>query len=155
MKNKWPSRGISALVLALGVLVLLGCTSTGRSYTKTRMHETLEIDILPNTSKMFVYRLRWPQDAIPNHIRIERGYTMNQVRDPGGIELNRNSYKRLQENAAYIVEKMGYCREGYIELDRSLSRYHIWLKGECKESASADDRARFDGTEVLEIKPDI
>ena len=108
---------LAVLVLSLSAL-LAGCGTPGRSYAKTGMQETLEIDILRNNSKMFVY-------------------------------------ERLQQNAAYVVKHMNYCRDGYIELDRSISRYHLWLKGECKESANAADRQQFAGQEILAVNPDI
>lgn len=155
MVRQFPrSAALAVVLLSLSVL-LGGCGTPGRSYAKTGMQETLEIDILRNNSKMFVYRLKWPDDAIPNHIRVARHSSQNQPRNVGGVDINRNTYERLQQNAAYVVKHMHYCREGFIELDRSISRYHLWLKGECKESASAADRQQFAGQEILAISPDI
>jgi hypothetical protein len=145
---------LAVLVLSLSAL-LVGCGTPGRSYAKTGMQETLEIDILRNNSKMFVYRLKWPDDAIPNHIRVARHSGPEQPRNVGGVDVNRYTYERLQQNAAYVVKHMNYCRDGYIELDRSISRYHLWLKGECKESANAADRQQFAGQEILAVNPDI
>jgi hypothetical protein len=107
------------------------------------MQETLETEILPNTSKMFVYRLRWPEGEIPNHIQVASSSRTVRTYEQYGIEVNRHTYKRLQENAAHVVAQKGFCREGFLELDYSVSRYHLWLKGECKEGASADDNNRF------------
>ncbi|MGM8226120.1 hypothetical protein ACSV5M_06025 [Cellvibrio sp. ARAG 10.3] len=155
MVRQFPRSAVLA-VLLLGLSVLLGgCGTPGRSYAKTGMQETLEINILRNNSKMFVYRLKWPDDAIPNHIRVARHSGPNQPRTVGGVDINRNTYERLQQNAAYVVKHMKYCREGFIELDRSISRYHLWLKGECKESANATDRQQFAERDVLAVNPDI
>lgn len=145
-------RTLCSLFMLLCLFVILpGCSSQGRAYTKSEMNETLETEILPNTSKMFIYRLKWPADAIPNPIRIERGYVSPNPRTEGGVEINRRTAERLQENAAYVVQKMGYCRSGFIELDRSMSRYHLWLKGECKEGATEEDKDRFGKRKVLSI----
>lgn len=155
MVRQFPrSAALAVLIFSLSVL-LGGCGTPGRSYAKTGMQETLEVDILRNNSKMFVYRLKWPDDAIPNHIRVARHSGPSQPRNVGGVDINRSTYERLQQNAAYVVKHMDYCREGYIELDRSISRYHLWLKGECKESATTTDRQQFAEQEILVIKPDI
>ena len=136
-------------LLALGFVS--ACSSAGRSYTATGMNETLETEILPNASKMFVYRLRWPEGAVPSHIRIVEGRNTIQPYERSGVEVNRNTYLRLQQNATYVVAQMGYCREGYLELDSNVSRYHLWLKGECRESATAEDKERFGETQTLPV----
>lgn len=155
MPSKFLRPASLILLVASLVLLLTGCSSSGRSYAKTGMQETLEVEILPNASKMFVYRLRWPEDTIPNHIRIAHTSRPNEPRRAGGVDVNRYTYERMQENAAYVVKHMQYCREGYIELDRSMSRYHLWLKGECKESATTADMSAFAGKQVLPVDPDI
>lgn len=135
-------RGILMLVVAL---LLAGCsTNDGRSYVETEMVETLEVEVLPNTSKMFTYRLRWPEDRIPSHIHIARSGN-NPTREfaRGGVDLSRDSYERLLANTAYVVENAGYCRDGFFELDRSISRYHLWVRGECKDGANAADQNTF------------
>ena len=139
----------SALMVFLAALN--GCSSAGRSYTETEMKETLETEILPNTSKMFVYRLKWPETDIPNQVRIIRSDAPRNPYDRGGVEITRRTYGKLQENAAYVVQQEGYCREGFIELDHSMSRYHLWLKGECKEGASDADRTKFGEKNVISV----
>jgi hypothetical protein len=141
--------GISLLVLC-GVLT--ACSSPGRSYTESTMQETLEIEILPNTSKMFIYRLRWPEDQMPNLVRIERQSGPHQDVERGGVNVSRSTQLRLKENTAYVVERMGYCREGFLVIDSSSSRYHLWLKGECKESATDADRQQFGEKQILPVR---
>jgi hypothetical protein len=111
------------------------------------MKETLEIQILPNTSKMFVYRLRMPEDQIPSHIRIAKTST-DRVQQTG-VDLGRYSHRSLLMNADYVVKKLGYCREGFFEIDKSLSRYHIWMKGECKEGATPEDQQKFGVEKIM------
>jgi hypothetical protein len=116
------------------------------------MQETLDIEILPNTSKMFVYRLRWPEGS-RNDIHVARGATFQREgRSRGGVELNRSSEQRLRENAAYVVNDMGYCREGILVIDSSLSQFHLWVKGECKEGATEEDRKKFGEKQTLPVK---
>lgn len=140
----------SGILVAIGLCVLMGCSSTGRSYVKSEMNETLEVEVLPNDSKMFTYRLRWPEEQVPNHIRVSRdGSDARREFYQGGVDVGRNTYQRLKENTAYVLEQTGYCREGFFELDHSISRYHLWIRGECKESATAEDRARFAPKQTL------
>jgi hypothetical protein len=141
----------SALFLLVSGLVLIGCSS-GRSYTETGLAETLETEILADGSKMFVYRLRWPEDQIPNHVRVAKSRVGPDPYQRKGVEVNRYTYERIRANAEHVVARKGYCREGYLELDGSVSRYHMWLKGECRDTASEEDRARFPGQQILPMK---
>lgn len=142
--------GILIIVLAVW---LGGCSSAGRSYVESEMAETLDVEILPNASKMFTYRLRWPEESVPSHIRIARGGN-NPQRDftRGGVDVGRGTHERLLENTAYVVEHAGYCRDGFFELDRSISRYHLWVRGECKDSATPADLQRFGAKQTLTNK---
>lgn len=138
------------VIFTLLMYMVGGCSSAGRSYVETEMAETLEVEILPNTSKMFTYRLRWPEESIPNHIRVARGGANPEHEfAKGGVDVGRGTYERLLENTAYVVEHSGYCREGFFELDRSISRYHLWVRGECKDSATAADRQSFGAKQTL------
>lgn len=138
------------ILVLMAAILLVGCGTMGRSYVETEMAETLEVEILPNASKMFTYRLRWPEESIPNHIRVARGGT-NPGQDfaRGGVDVGRGTYEKLVENTAYVVEHSGYCREGFFELDRSISRYHLWVRGECKDSATAADQQSFGARQTL------
>ena len=141
---------IYRVLLAIGLSLLVGCSSTGRSYVKSEMNETLEVEILPNESKMFTYRLRWPEDQIPNHIRVSRdGSDARRDFYEGGVNVGRNTRQRLLENTEFVVKHAGYCRDGFFELDRSITRYHLWVRGECKESATPADKEAFGDKQVL------
>jgi hypothetical protein len=137
------------LVSACGLLA--ACSTPGRSYTDSNLQETLEIEILPNTSKMFIYRLRVPEDQIPNSVRIERG-GFQRGEEAHGIALGSSTSKRLLENAGYVVEHMGYCHEGFLTIDSSTAQLNSWVKGECKEGATEDDKKKFGLKQVLPVK---
>ena len=138
-----------AQVLWLTLLAFCyGCAGPGENYIKSDMAETLEIEILPNTSKMFVYRLRSSQGDAPAGAFIARTPNDRRPEQPG-VRVNRNTPERLLENAQFVVAKLGYCREGFFEVDRNLSPYNLWLKGECKEGASDDDKQKFGSAQTL------
>ena len=140
---------VSGFLLILSLLV--ACNTTGRSYTDTSLVETLEIEIMPNTSKMFVYRLRMPEGRMGDGVQVERGGFMSGG-GRSGISINSSTPRRLQENAGYVVEKMGYCREGFLEIDSSIAPYNLWMKGECKEGATEDDKKKFGTKQTLPVK---
>lgn len=141
---------LSAILVSFCGL-LAACSSPGRSYTDSKMVETLEVEIMPNTSKMFVYRLRLPEAQMPNGVRVERGGFQRGDDERGGIAVGSSTPKRLIENAGYVVEHMGYCREGFLEIDSSVSQYNLWMKGECKEGATEDDKKKFGTKQILPV----
>lgn len=136
------------VVLVCGLAV--ACSTPGRSYTGSNMQETLEIEIMPNTSKMFVYRLQLPESQLSNGVRIERG-GFQRSEEVRGISVGGATQKRLVENAGYVVERMGYCREGFLKIDSSASQYNLWLKGECKDGATEDDKTKFGTKQILPV----
>lgn len=143
-------RVLSAVLISFCGLSV-ACSTPGRSYTDTKLVETLEIEIMPNTSKMFVYRLRMPEDQMVNGVRVERGGFQRGDGERGGIAIGNSTPKRLLENAGYVVERMGYCREGFLEIDSSVSTYNLWLKGECKEGATEDDKKKFGVKQIIPV----
>jgi hypothetical protein len=137
----------AVLVCSLAV----ACSTPGRSYTSSNMQETLAVEILPNASKMFIYRLQLPDDKIPSGVRIARaGMQHSDVQR--GIAVGGATQQRLAENAAYVVQRMGYCREGFLTIDSSASQYNLWLKGECKDGASDADRRAFGTKQILPVR---
>lgn len=141
---------LSAILVSLCGL-LVACSTPGRSYTDSKLVETLEVEIMPNTSKMFVYRLRLPEEQMPNGVRVDRGGFSHGDDERGGISVGSSTPKRLLENAGYVVEHMGYCREGFLEIDSSVSQYNLWMKGECKEGATEDDKKKFGSKKILPV----
>ena len=59
----------------------------------------------------------------------------------------------MDAQIAEVVEENGYCREGYVELDRSQEQAVFTFRGECKEAASDEDRARFESIEENAVEP--
>lgn len=133
-----------AVLLLVGAGILGGCETPGRSYVETEMAETLEIEITPNESKMFTYRLRWPEPPAGQPGGIHRAGGPD-----GGVKIGRDTHERLLANAAYVTEHSGYCREGFFELDRRVSPFHLWIRGECKDGATPADQQAFGTKKTL------
>lgn len=140
------------------LLLLSHCSAPGRSYTDSpQIQETLEVEVTANSSKMFVYRLRMPEREGRDGVQIERagrgGPGGNSMGMPGGgIPISSSTGARVRENAAFVVKQMGYCREGYMEIDYRFSPGDSWVKGECKEDATAEDKAKYPAKVSLPVK---
>jgi len=123
------------------VFFLTACSSGGRHYSA--MEESLTLEVLPNRSKLFVYRVAAPA----------KSPALVQVYHPGNLEAARRqrqaeplgeaALRKLRRDAERAIELTGYCREGFLELDHRLSRQLLWLKGECRESADAQELERY------------
>lgn len=150
---RYSGRLVSAVVALWCVLVLAGCATTfgdGRYYT--HMQETLDITVRDNGSKQFTYHLRVPEGERPPLVRVQRGLGEPRVRGNPGVDPDRRAHERLESNTERALRLTGYCRNGYLRLDKRVSRFHLWLRGECRDGASAEDRERFAGREMLEVR---
>lgn len=126
------------MILRLAVMCL--CLSACSTASYRGMSETLSFRIMDNHSKQFIYRIERPQPAVGPRPEVPRGA---QVRDRPKTAPNEYDYRRLQSKTADVVARVGYCREGYLELDFRLARHVQWIRGECREGASDADIERF------------
>ncbi|MCH7817258.1 MAG: hypothetical protein IIC60_11885 [Proteobacteria bacterium] len=58
---------------------------------------------------------------------------------------NRGAF--IDEQIDALMAENGFCREGYVELERTQERGKITIRGECNEGANAEDRAKFETTD--------
>lgn len=138
---------VKQLLVVFGLSVLLiACATPGRSFTGRGLTETVETQILPDTTKMFEYRLQ--AASLPDHVRV---VTPGQRPQQTGGVANHKSLIKLEENAAFAVNHLGYCKEGYLRIDYRMSQQGLWLKGECKEGATAADLAHFGSKNRFDI----
>ena len=49
----------------------------------------------------------------------------------------------LTESLKVKLNATGYCREGYVEMERYAYQNSQWIRGECREGANEQDWARF------------
>ncbi|MFT5790606.1 MAG: hypothetical protein ACI8SJ_002735 [Shewanella sp.] len=50
----------------------------------------------------------------------------------------------MEHGLNQTIEMTGYCREGYIEISRSIQYDRGSIRGECQEGATEKDIAKFD-----------
>lgn len=144
--------GIGLLLSLAGLLV--GCNTVERA--QAGMIESLEVEIRPNDSKLFVYRMEDPTGARAHEAQVQRmraqrrGGQVTGPRDRGGVR----SYRLLRANTQRALLSTGFCRDGYLELDRRISINVLWLRGECRDGATDEDRARFGDVTTLDLTPE-
>lgn len=65
---------------------------------------------------------------------------------PTGGEDSETLNTLLDDHLAAVMEEKQFCREGYMVLFREAQGWPLKLRGECRESASDEDRQRFPDT---------
>lgn len=61
----------------------------------------------------------------------------------GGYEQFQKINARLEHKLEMELKNSGFCHEGYRELERVVKAPDFFIRGQCKEAASEDDRQRF------------
>lgn len=61
----------------------------------------------------------------------------------GGYELFQQINTRLENALESALQKTRFCRDGHQETERVVEPQMVYIRGECKEKASDDDRKNF------------
>lgn len=125
---------IVRLILICSCWLIAACSNTSRF---DGLPQQLNFHILDNDSKQFVYRLETRVAAMPQPRARQRAQQQRRFIP------DKHDYKRLRERTDQVVFEAGYCRKGYLELDFRLAVNVQWIRGECREGATAQDRERF------------
>ncbi len=125
--------------LSLTAILAAGLAACGgmSSYVAPPANERLVPEITAEGTKFFVLQrdyLRPAQDTGVAPIAPPRGRTGDDL-----IMGERNIEQRL----TLIMERTGYCREGFFELYREQTLTGFSVRGECREDATEADRQRF------------
>jgi hypothetical protein len=126
----------------------------------------LATHILDDGSKQFVYSAELPEPAgrgkrgggngrpgnVAGNVQgsSSRGLSAGVTAGTGGGRKAGKGSRGRQSGANLLVEaleselkKTGYCRKGFMELDRMMEPSQTFIKGECVETASRNDREEF------------
>ncbi|WDD99674.1 hypothetical protein [Thalassomonas actiniarum] len=137
-----------------GWLSMLCLLSACSSRQEKSVEEIFVTQIREDNSKMFAFTLRQEKAARSDKTR-DKMATGKQGKRGKGAGRNKSAgrgEKQERENplATVIQQKLEqrlnqsrYCTTGYLELERYASRAGMTVRGECNESATADDRLRF------------
>lgn len=131
------------------VAVLFTLTACGGHSLRSDETETFSTRILDNGSKLFTYQLDTPSDSAAQPTLV---FDANENIDPNTAP-DMAPYSAVDEKAriearvlALMEDKLeasGYCREGYVVSERTIGFRRSVVSGECRETATDDDRSRF------------
>ncbi|WP_237054733.1 hypothetical protein [Microbulbifer sediminum] len=147
------------VILLAIVTTAVGAASCSSSATDNdrAMREFFDTHITGNDAKRFEYTM---------HIRPpeRRGRSRSTGKGRGGTGTPGNAGNRadwqarmeaiwekylqqmslkLREGVKAKLAETGYCQEGYMELERVVTRGRLSLRGECRDGATDEDRKRF------------
>ncbi|MDQ2076553.1 hypothetical protein [Marinimicrobium sp. ABcell2] len=137
---------VGVALVAAGILA--GCNAVDRHHSS--MSEVLEVEIRPNGSKLFVYRMEDLTAGDAHRAQVYRPRPDRQVEGPrerGDVR----TYRRLQAFTQRALDTTGYCRDGYFELDRRISTNVLWMRGECRDDATEEDLEKFGRKDTLQL----
>ena len=111
--------------------------------------ETFQPRILEDGSKLFDYRLSTPSDSMQKpKLVFDANETMDMNSPPEMAPYSADNEKaHIEARVLTLLDKKlettGYCREGFVVVEKHIGFNQSLITGECKESASDDDRRTF------------
>jgi len=134
------------LLLMLFVpLILAACASS--QMKQSEIEEMFVTDIKPNGIKLFNYSVTMSRSD-GSHRVSGRGKSGGEGGVSGGgpagwYGRESGMKEKMHEKLNARLTETGYCREGYIVLGSSIGGGRSFIRGECKEGATEDDRKKF------------
>lgn len=148
-----------------GFLLLVFLTACSSTSKKEAPQGFLATHIFDDGSKQFVYTLDLPEPAPrggrgggngrPGNVAgtvsggSNRGLSAGVTAGSGSGRGGKGGQKQQSKDGLLLgsleaeLENSGFCREGFMELDRMTEPSQTYIKGECVDAASEKDRSRF------------
>ncbi|WP_281559818.1 hypothetical protein [Thalassomonas sp. RHCl1] len=137
-----------------GWLSLFFLLSACSSRQDKPVEEIFVTQIRADNSKMFAFTLRAEQasrgdktrDKMAGGKQGKRGKGTGRNKGAGKGERQEREHPLanvIQQKLEQKLDQSQYCTSGYLELERYATREGMTVRGECNESATADDRLRF------------
>lgn len=123
-------------------MLCLGLAACAVRVSLPPARESLEPEINNENTKFFVFR-RENIQQLPAE-SLSPATVQNRGEDNAGT-----MEQLVLQRVTLILQKTGYCREGFFELFRENSRNGLMLRGECREAANPQDRERFN--EIMDV----
>jgi len=128
------------LSAAVCLLALAACS--GRpNWLPPPASERLDTQIAADGTKFFVFHRSYLRPTFEDRVP-QRGSPSARQRQREG---SGSIYAELEveERLTAIMERTGYCQEGFFELYRQQTFNEFWVRGECREGATDADREQF------------
>ncbi len=134
--------------LTIATLSITACSSNSPKRQSGMPTEVFVTHIKPDGSKVFNYSLikKMPSQGQMGKGRGKGGGMgggMKGGKKPDMSKMKAKMEEKADKKLNMKLAQTGYCREGYMELDSFFERGHVTIKGECNESATAQDKKTF------------
>ncbi|WDE12460.1 hypothetical protein [Thalassomonas haliotis] len=135
-----------------GLFAVLFLLSACAGHKEKPVEEIFVTQIREDDSKMFAFTLKSERAGRGDKARNKTAAKPGKARKGGRQKGTGKAEGRERENplAGIVQQRLeqrlsenGYCSAGYIELERYATRGGMTVRGECHDSATANDRQRF------------
>lgn len=141
-----PNNFIKPASFFILVALVAGCSSNKPEHPNTRPEpqETLSTDIQPDGTKLFSYVLEMPRGNAdrfkrePHHRDRSQKHPGSQ-RETGAQDLEQRIQAKIESRLDKKIRDSGYCKDGFIILDRYIGRGRATIRGECRDGASTEE----------------
>lgn len=136
----------NSTLLATACCLLTACSGSQLQDNET---ETFNPRILKDGSKLFDYQLDSPSsDSVKPTLVFDANEPTDMNEAPEMSSYSADDEKaNIEARVLTLVEKKldttGYCREGYVVVEKVIGFRHSTVTGECRDAASASDRELF------------
>ena len=135
------TKKISTFLFITLVVQLAACSSEPAKELEKTFNSSFGTRISDSGLKHFELRYSRHASLEP---KSPRSYATGRPRDPE--KAKQRVLKQMKKHASELIEANNYCRSGYwvIDFDRDLKG--VFLRGECNELATNDDRTTYPDT---------
>ncbi|ARD22809.1 MULTISPECIES: hypothetical protein [Shewanella] len=146
---------LKIFAIAISIVLLTACTSAPlepEAYAG-QFKDKFSTSIKGEGIKLFTYKAkvatasdRGIEDPLPHQQRIDRrrqnarSYAIEQEQRAERLEL---WGQQVEVGLQKTIDMTGYCKEGYMILNRSVSEGRGEIRGECNDGATAEDIEKF------------
>lgn len=130
------------LIVFLAATTLCACTSPA---SKETIPETFSTKITSDGTKLFFYQLLIKKDNPDKEIWKEVAINQQQRRPSSrkALKAFSQAQKQLYSQLELYLDNSKYCRDGYVEIEDQFALGLAAITGECKETATAEDKKSF------------
>ncbi len=140
---------IKRFIILFIIFSLTACAPQPRRMDNRDLEEKFVPHITETGLKVFTYTASMKGTG-------EQGGSRKGNKPPGGREggsqggtmpdrdsMKKSIKEKTEQKLLAKLTETGYCREGYIELSSSIDKRESYIRGECQEAATEEDRKIF------------
>ena len=136
------SRTLTLMACSTLALTLSACSQSPKKEARPAINQSFHTEIAEDGSKRFRFTISVAEKQQRKSKRPSREKESSGSR-------HQKMEKRFHDQLEQHLERTGFCREGYVVLDSNFSRSKGSIRGECRESATQQDRESLTSQNTL------